>query len=361
MRISHVSLPAPWGVCRGGVCAHLGAGAAAMAAVRGSSCAGMGLAPCPPWLRQRDGQEVSRSPLVATGDTSSPKAHPGARCQSTQPSFPAMGFVAWHLHAAFRAPATAVGLLISLTLLPPPPLQQRCGRAIPRLSCLHQRLAQTQLPSPTAPTPRQGAAAAAEPHTWLPCRNLAGLYPLAGAKIAPLCKLRALAAAVLQVQTREQTPSPGPSQPPSSGLSLPPRQDLGKEQNRPQSSAASAEHLSLFQGEVSSALCPAASHPSLHRQLIREKGQHRSKSHEASLRLGVVLGTLVQWVQPASPDNSDEARFLQEHQHPSVTPPSITPESNSKAPTPALPASCAGLCVYISYLHLQIHWGLGGK
>lgn len=168
-----------------------------MAAVRGSSCAGMGLAPCLPWLRQRDGQEGSRSPLVATGDTSSPKAHPGARCQSTQPSFPATGFVAWHLRTSFHVPATAVGLLISLTLLPPTqPLQQRCGRAIPRLLCLHQRLAQTQLPSPTAPTPRQGAAAAAEPHTWLPCRNLAGLYPLAGARIAPLCKLRALAAAV---------------------------------------------------------------------------------------------------------------------------------------------------------------------
>lgn len=45
------------------------------------------------------------------------------------------------------------------------------------------------------------------------------------------------------VWTGEQSPSPCTSQPPSSGLSLLPSQDLGKEQNQPSSSAASVHWL----------------------------------------------------------------------------------------------------------------------
>jgi len=198
--IAHAPYQHP-GLCAGqGGRAHLGAGAA----VRGSRCAapglspcprvvavGMGLAPCPPAVAVGTGL-AGGLPVQGQGRL------PCRTCPAPKPtqaplprqalSSATQGFAAGHRSAAFHAPA--VGLLTSLMLLAP-----RSSDAVVRFPSFH--ICKTQLPPPTAPAPRQGAAAAAKPHTWLSRRNLAWFYPLAGARITPVCRFRALVVAIV--------------------------------------------------------------------------------------------------------------------------------------------------------------------
>lgn len=282
----------------------------AVAAVWGSRCAGTR-------LRQRvlGWQEGSR-PGVRAGCNAGhvqPQSPPGCCCKGTC--------------RAFLPQASQLGLSVPLSMCqcrrsvfnffdaaaPTQPLQHRCGCAIPQLSCLHQHLTkhsclrkrlqplgreQLQPPSPTPGCP----ATTSQGFThW----QVSGSHHFANSG----CCLQLLPITL----SVDGGTSPLPSHQPASFFRSPAPAQPGPGQR-----AKPACELSCL-GAGFRCNFPSSKSPlhtsSLHLQLIRQKGQHRSKSHEASLMLGVILSTLVpcrdnrssQLLQSqASSDHSDD-------------------------------------------------------
>lgn len=314
------------------------------------------LAPSPPcWLRQR---------VLRWQGGSCCGARAGCSAGHVQPQSPARCHCQG-VQEFFLPRASQLGVSVPLSTCqrrrsacnsfdaapPTQPLQHRCGCVIPQLSYLHLAQHSCLRAAPALP----GAAAAARPHTRLPCPpcpaatslgfthftspELAGGFPVAlrnsgvGNRRPPLAQLRLL----LWV------------------FPFCPARTWAKSKTRPELSCLRepAECLSLFQGRVSSGIHPAASPPCSQCHCTSNTGHHRSKSHEAPVVQGVVLSVCV-------PCSNSEASWLLQSQHspdhsvdsdscrtPVPMCDTTTPEGNSRTPVPTLLASCTGFCTLV--------------